>query len=68
MLGFPGSTVECANAGDMDSIPGLGRSNMPANNEACAPQLLSLCSRDQEQQLTKPTHSRAWAPQQEKSS
>ena len=33
------------NAGDMGSIPGLGRSHMPWTNDAHAPQLLSLCSR-----------------------
>ena len=31
-----------ANAGDMGSIPGLERSHMPCDNEAQAPQLLSL--------------------------
>ena len=34
-----------ANAGDMGSSPGPGRSHMPRSNEACEPQLLSLCSR-----------------------
>ena len=32
---FPGDTVDrnpSASAGDMDSIPGLGRSYMPQNN------------------------------------
>ena len=29
------------NAGDMGSIPGLGRSHMPQSNEARVPQLLS---------------------------
>ena len=32
------------NAGDAGSIPGLGSSHMPRNNEASAPQLLSLSS------------------------
>ena len=31
-----------ANARDMGSIPGLGRSHMPWSNQACVPQLLSL--------------------------
>ena len=31
-----------ANAGDMGSSPGLGRSHMPQSNWACEPQLLSL--------------------------
>ena len=40
-----------ANAGDMGSSPGLGRSYMPQSNWACVPQLLSLCSRDRKPQL-----------------
>ena len=32
-----------ANAGDMGSSPGLGRSHMPRSNWAREPQLLSLC-------------------------
>ena len=43
--GFPGGAVVenlPANAGDMGSIPGLGRSHMPRSNEAREPQLLSL--------------------------
>ena len=32
-----------ANAGDMGSCPGLGRSHMPQGNWAREPQLLSLC-------------------------
>ena len=43
-LGFPGGAVvkdPPASAGDMGSSPGLGRSYMLWNNEACAPQLLS---------------------------
>ena len=42
------------NAGDMGSIPGLGRSWMLQSNEACAPQLLNVCSRAQEPQLLSP--------------
>ena len=34
-----------ANAGDSGSIPTLGRSHLLRRNKACAPQLLSLCSR-----------------------
>ena len=40
---FPAGTVDRnhpANAGDTDSIPGLGRFHMPQGNEAHAPQLL----------------------------
>ena len=43
--GFPGGAVVeslPANAGDMGSSPGLGRSHMPRSNWACEPQLLSL--------------------------
>ena len=43
--GFPGGTVVenlPANAGDMGSSPGLGRSHMPWSNWAREPQLLSL--------------------------
>ena len=42
------------------------RSHIPWSNEACALQLLSLCSRDQEPWLLKPTCPEAQAPQQEK--
>ena len=45
-MGFPGGAVvenPPANAGDMGSSPGLGRSHMPRSNWACEPQLLSLC-------------------------
>ena len=55
---FPGGTAvrnPPANAGDMGSSPGLGRSHMPWSNWARAPQLLSLCSRAREPQLLKPT-------------
>ena len=40
---FPGGTVVKnlpANAGNMGSSPGPGRSHMPQNNYACEPQLL----------------------------
>ena len=40
-----------ANAGDMGSIPGLGRSQKPWSNKAHVPQLLSLRSRTQKPQL-----------------
>ena len=45
MWGFPGGAVVQnlpANAGDMGSSPGLGRSHMPRSNWAHEPQLLSL--------------------------
>ena len=65
-LGCPGGTVvknPPANAGDMGSSPGLGRSHVPWNNLARAPQLLSLHSRACEPQLLKPTRSRAGVSQ-----
>ena len=34
-----------ANAGDLGSIPGLGRFHMPQGNYVSVPQLLNLCSR-----------------------
>ena len=43
--GFPGGAVVAslpANAGDVGSSPGLGRSHMPWSNWAREPQLLSL--------------------------
>ena len=43
-----------ANAGDVCSVPGPGRSHMPWDNQAQAPHLL------------KPRYARAYAPQQEK--
>ena len=55
---FPGGTVvknPPATAGDMDLIPGPGRSHMPRSNKARAPQLLSLCSTAREPQLLKLT-------------
>ena len=58
---------------DMGSSPGRGRSHMPRNNKARAPQLLSLRSRAREPQLLSPRAAtteacapRARAPQQEK--
>ena len=50
-----------ANAGDMGSSPGLGRSNMPRSNKALEPQLLSLRATTTEAHMP-----RARAPQQEK--
>ena len=47
-------------------IPGLGRSHLPQSNRACAPQLLSLCSRAQDLQLLKPLGPRTHDLQQEK--
>ena len=44
-MGFPGGAVvenPPANAGDMGSSPGLGRSHMPRSSWAREPQLLSL--------------------------
>ena len=44
-MGFPGGAVVenlPANAGDMSSSPGLGRSHMPRSSWAREPQLLSL--------------------------
>ena len=54
---FPGGSVgknPPANAGDTDSIPGLGRLHMLQGNKAHAPQLLNLCSRAHKPQL--PSH------------
>ena len=51
---FPGGAVVKnlpANTGDMGSIPGPGRYHMLRSSWACAPQLLSLCSRAREPQL-----------------
>ena len=44
-----------ANAGDMGSSPGPGRSHMPPSNKAHVPQLLILHSTAHEPQLLKPT-------------
>ena len=66
---FPGGAVVKnlpANAGDMGSTPGPGRSHMPQSNEARAPQLLSLRSRACEPQLLKPTRVEPVLCQQEK--
>ena len=63
--GFPRGTVlknPPANAGDTGSSPGLGRSHVPRNSWARAPQLLSLHSRPREPQLLS-LHSRAREPQ-----
>ena len=43
-----------ANAGDMGSIPGLGRPHTLWSNQAWLPQLSSLCSRAGELQLLSP--------------
>ena len=43
-----------ANAGDVGSIPDLGRSHMPWSNEARVPHLLTLCSGAHEPQQEKP--------------
>ena len=54
---FPGGAVvknPPANAGDTGSSPGPGRAHMLQSNQACAPQLLSLCSRACEPQLLSP--------------
>ena len=64
---FPGGTVvkdPPANAGDMGSSPGLGRSHMPRSNWARAPQLLSLSYRACEPQPLSPhaTTTEAHAP------
>ena len=44
ILGGPGVKDLPANAGDTDLIIGPGRSHMPRDSEACAPQLLKLAS------------------------
>lgn len=41
-----------ADAGDMGSLPNLGRSHVSPSNWARAPQPLSLCSRAREPQAT----------------
>ena len=70
--GFPGGAVVenlPANAGDMGSSPGLGRSHMPWSNWAREPQLLSLrvwnlCSATREAATVKrPVHrDEEWPP------
>ena len=67
LLGFPVGTVVKnlpANAKDMGSRPGPGRSHMPWSNKARAPQLLSLSSRAHKPQLLSPraTTTEACAP------
>ena len=55
--GFPGGALVGslpANAGDMGSSPGPGRSHMLQSSWAHASQLLSLHSRAREPQLLKP--------------
>ena len=55
--GFPGGSVVKnlpADAGDVGSIPDLGRSHMLQSNRAPVPQLLSLCSRAWGLQLLSP--------------
>ena len=56
-MGLPSGLVDGslpANAGDTDSIPGLGRFHTPWGNYACEPQLLSLCSRALRPKLLSP--------------
>ena len=72
MQGFPGGAVVenlPANAGDMGSSPGLGRSHMPWSIWAREPQLLSLrvwslCSATREAAIVKrPAHcDEEWPP------
>ena len=60
-MGFPGGSVVKnlpAKAGDIASIPSLGRSHIAQSNSPRAP-VLSLCSRAQEPQLLTPGHPRA---------
>ena len=64
MRDFPGGTVvenPLANAGDMGSSPGPGRTHMPQSNYAREPQLLKLRAT-----TTEAREPRARAPQQEK--
>ena len=66
MENFPGSLVfknPPANAGDMGSILGPGRSHMPQSNEVHGPQLLSLCSRPRSAAAAEGCASRARVPQ-----
>ena len=69
--GFPGGAVVenlPANAGDMGSSPGLGRSQVPRSNWAREPQLLSLrvwslCSATRGRDSERPTHrDEEWPP------
>ena len=55
--GFPGGSVAeslLPNAGDMGSIPDMGRPHTPRSSWALEPQLLSLCS-------TEPTCCTYWS-------
>ena len=64
---FPGGPVvkdPLANVRDTGLIPGPGRFNMPRNNQACSPQLLSPCSRALKPQWLKPVCRRTSGPQQ----
>ena len=61
----PGDENPPVNAGDVGSIPGLGRSHVPWTAKS-VPQLLSLCLRARELQLLRPTHPTACARSQEK--
>ena len=53
-LGGSGVKNPPANARDTGSIPDPGRSHRPQSNEACAPHLLSLCSRSREVTILNP--------------
>ena len=76
MGGFPGGAVvknPPANAGDIGSTPGPGRSHMLRSSWAHVPQPPSLCSRAREPQLLSPyatttedREPRARAPQWER--
>ena len=55
------------NAGDISSIPGLGRSHLPWSNKAHAPQLQSPRSGDHALQQEKPPQGEARAPPLESS-
>ena len=56
-----------ASGGDAGLTIGPGGSRMPQCSRACAPQLLSLCSRVLELQLRKPSCPRTRAPQEKAS-
>ena len=71
LRGFPGGAVAenlPANAGDMGSSSGLGRSHMPRSNWAREPQLLSLrvwslCSAARGRDSERPAHrDEEWPP------
>ena len=67
--GFTGSLMlksPPADTGDTGSGPGLGGSHVPRGSWACVPQLLRLCSRAREPQLTRPELPEALALQQER--